>query len=889
MKLFRTIYYSVLGLLAVALLTLSCIDIAGASVQSTVFDTEAAVAHVSVMSDYSSGSVYDDIAQSAKKKYITDRLDDWGLDQVDVTERSGKYTTANDISIPSYASAEMVMTPAERKKLEAQIQGVDESDLAEMTEVAVTDIIVYLPANGTQPSSEVMLLTAHYDTTSYGPGANGNLGAVGALMETLRATVENDVVHNNDLLIVFTDGGAQGMYGAQLLKTKFSGFDQAYSRIKFAANFDARGTSGTSVLFETSGNNYNLIKNWSTIRSTMFASSAINAIDGIKDAVSDFNVLSDIPALNFTNVGGAENNATQNDKTPNETLVNNWGTMMTDLIGSFGSLDLDQLTSGADGVYFTYLDGGLVVYSSTVAYVLGAVIVLMVVAAMIVGALKKTMDLKSVFKGLAVQLLTITGCLLFALLAYYLIGSIVAACGVISIFALPTSAYSSMPLLIFSGLLVVAFGVFLTSLFRKVLKVKAGDIVRGNILLWTVLGAIISFAAPGLGYLFTWVALFEGFFMLMHALFKDMYRKRFGESMDKLTLYALPIVFLLPMFMGLYLLLGDLVGVSMYFLLTMFAVMYAGFVTPFFSALTPGLARVIAKLPAPSVRVVRTVTENVEDSVKKGKFKQQTYRKTTRERIPLQYRTWHGAVAMMCVSLLVVFCLMGGGNYSKTVSGYVNGDARYDDALMYVVDKTSDAPASYYWLVTDLDAYHYISRASSGFTWKDGFGYYKQDSQNLSKTDVMLPKIHNLTSTETTKSFTVASNVDGMLFSLKFKDASKISEVRVTTERNDGKSSGVMTYGTQGLSELTVSGLRSWADITIVLKVAGAYDTAVEFTGSQVDYSYDEDVEDKSAIREFEDAWAEVKEYYILQNDVKKNLKAGIAINGYSLAIAGSN
>ena len=116
---------------------------------------------------------------------------------------------------------------------------------------------------GTSDSKAVMLV-AHYDSVPTGPGASDDGSAVAALLETARALKSGPPL-KNDVLLLFTDGEEAGLLGA----SAFVEHPWA-SQVALALNFEARGSGGPVLMFETSRDNFYLIK---TLRSIGPASS----------------------------------------------------------------------------------------------------------------------------------------------------------------------------------------------------------------------------------------------------------------------------------------------------------------------------------------------------------------------------------------------------------------------------------------------------------------------------------------------------------------------------------------------------------------------------------------------------------------------------------------
>jgi hypothetical protein len=100
-------------------------------------------------------------------------------------------------------------------------------------------------------SSRAVMLSSHYDSVPESPGAADAGSGVAAILEVLRA-LRAGAPLQNDLLILITDGEEEGLIGA-------AGFVRDHpdlaQRVGVVLNFEARGSSGPALMFETSEGN----------------------------------------------------------------------------------------------------------------------------------------------------------------------------------------------------------------------------------------------------------------------------------------------------------------------------------------------------------------------------------------------------------------------------------------------------------------------------------------------------------------------------------------------------------------------------------------------------------------------------------------------------------
>jgi hypothetical protein len=130
---------------------------------------------------------------------------------------------------------------------------------------AVENILCRL--KGSDPGKAV-LLVAHYDSVAAGPGASDDGAAVAAFLETARI-LKSLPQQKRDIVFLFSDGEEEGLLGAQAFVLEHPWAHE----VGIVLNFEARGTSGPSIMFETSNRNGWLIDNFAAAASHPVANS----------------------------------------------------------------------------------------------------------------------------------------------------------------------------------------------------------------------------------------------------------------------------------------------------------------------------------------------------------------------------------------------------------------------------------------------------------------------------------------------------------------------------------------------------------------------------------------------------------------------------------------
>lgn len=114
----------------------------------------------------------------------------------------------------------------------------------------LVNVLAELPGTADGPA---VLLTAHIDSVGAGPGAGDDASGVAAILEAARALLA--APRRNPVLLLFDDGEESGLLGAEL----FARSPRART-VGAVVNLEARGTSGPSLLFETSADNAWLVR-----------------------------------------------------------------------------------------------------------------------------------------------------------------------------------------------------------------------------------------------------------------------------------------------------------------------------------------------------------------------------------------------------------------------------------------------------------------------------------------------------------------------------------------------------------------------------------------------------------------------------------------------------
>jgi len=375
-----------------------------------------------------------------------------------------------------------------RDYIVAQLQGLGlETEIQTTTAIGtryqeagrVQNIIGVL--RGTASNRDALLLMVHYDGVEAGPAAGDDGAGAAALLETLHALRARRAPIAYDIIALFTDGEESGLLGA-------AAFVREHPRAKdvaIALNFEARGTSGRSSMFETGPGNLDAVRMLRSARDVT-AGSVFTTLYRTLPNDTDLSELAllNVPALNFAFADGVERYHTTHDDLAhlNPGSVQHHGVQMLALAKSFSAGPLPRPRT-PDAVFFDFPLVGLVVYPSWIAFILAILLVPLPLA-----MLNERGATSRVLLGSLAMVATTGVCAALASLV-----TLTGAARWSGLFAAP--------------LALAAIGVNIAVYLP--LSRRFGDrIHEGALLVWAVLGATLSFAIPAVSYPFVWPALF---------------------------------------------------------------------------------------------------------------------------------------------------------------------------------------------------------------------------------------------------------------------------------------------------------------------------------------------------------------------------------------------
>jgi hypothetical protein len=322
------------------------------------------------------------------------------------------------------------------------------------------------------------------------------------MLETLRALKVGPPL-KNDLIFLFTDAEEVGLLGAKAFIDEHAWAGD----IGVVLNFEARGNSGPSIMFETSARNGWLVKQFvAAAPRPAFGNSFSYEIYRLLPNDTDFTVFrrAGLAGLNFAFIDGLTHYHTMLDDVAHldERSLQHQGAYALALTRHLGALSLTE-TRAEDMVYFDLAGAFFVLYSKAWIIPLTFCVTLLFIGVLIWGVRKKLLTIASVGWGFLALLLNMIFAGMLVWLAWWVVRW---AAADRALTPQGGTYHSRLYLLGFIFLALFSF-TMLNRFFRK----KSGGVrglMMGGLLWWLIFTILTSLFLPGCSYLFTWPLLF---------------------------------------------------------------------------------------------------------------------------------------------------------------------------------------------------------------------------------------------------------------------------------------------------------------------------------------------------------------------------------------------
>lgn len=244
---------------------------------------------------------------------------------------------------------EYVVSELQRSGFDVRVQQADAVRPEIGRTARVSNIIAVKP--GTRP--DAIALVSHYDSPPESPGAADDGLGVAVCLEAGRVlAARSHPVHT--LVVAVTDAEELGMMGAAALVR-----DPVIRQVRAYLNFEAVGSGGPSLLFETGPGNVWLVNAWARFAPLPAGASYATEIYKRLPNDTDFTILkrAGIPGLNFAPIGNSYVYHTSRD-TPGNLQADTLRQTAENAIAIVEALDRIDITKrSSDAGSFVYVRG----------------------------------------------------------------------------------------------------------------------------------------------------------------------------------------------------------------------------------------------------------------------------------------------------------------------------------------------------------------------------------------------------------------------------------------------------------------------------------------------------------------------------------------------------
>jgi PAT family beta-lactamase induction signal transducer AmpG len=349
-------------------------------------------------------------------------------------------------------------------------------------------------------NSKAVTLAAHYDARALAPGASDDGYSVAAILETIRALNTRPPLRN-DLIVLLSDGEEHGMLGAKAFVEESSLADS----IGIVLNFDTRGSTGTSIMFETNRDNGWVMREFNKAVTNPVATSLSYNVYKLMPNYTDLTFYHQkaLAGLNFANIGTIESYHSVRDDIAHSDLrtIQAHGNNMLESVLHFGNLDLSKVRA-SDVVFFPFLMHSLIIYPESITVPLAVIATLLLILCTWIAILKRQVSFKGLIAGFGISV----GKILAAAILVQLIWRI------LRVFH-PEFGYYEFHFIYQSDWYLAAFVSFSLAImfvFQRNFGNRLGiyNLSIGALIPWLILSWLSTLLLPGGSYLFVWPLIF---------------------------------------------------------------------------------------------------------------------------------------------------------------------------------------------------------------------------------------------------------------------------------------------------------------------------------------------------------------------------------------------
>jgi hypothetical protein len=226
---------------------------------------------------------------------------------------------------------------------------------------AVENIVAVHKGTG---DGKAVLASAHYDSVPAGPGVSDDGSGVAVVLELARAFAARTT--RNDVIFLLSDGEETGLRGARA----FADHHPLMRRVGIVVNFDARGASGPSMMFETGPGNARLLDLFAHAVTRPSASSVNYEVYKLLPNDTDFSVYrkQGLSGFNFgfINLAAVYHSVRDNLQSIDRRSLQHTGEHAFEVTGALADADLATLSASSDSSFFDVFGLVIVVWPAAI-------------------------------------------------------------------------------------------------------------------------------------------------------------------------------------------------------------------------------------------------------------------------------------------------------------------------------------------------------------------------------------------------------------------------------------------------------------------------------------------------------------------------------------------
>jgi len=373
----------------------------------------------------------------------------------------------------------------------------------------VRNIIVSIASDKSQKSDKRsgILLSSHYDSVDAGPGASDAGVAVATMLEIARL-MSTQPKPKNPIVLLFNEGEEYGLFGAR----SFMQEHPLAKTLKLAINIEARGSKGSSVMFETGENSGWLINEYLRYSPKVLSSSLFYEAYKALPNNTDLTIFKDygLQGLNFAHAEKLTHYHTPLDNLANLELatIQHHGDNVWRVLQNIKDKDLNQQSLlESNLVYTDVLSLFTLKWQEPTSLVIAVLLVVFFLFAVIRVFKTECLSKESILRGVYSFFILLIAIPLFSYLLQLSLSSLSA-----------TNApwlVNSLPMQIALWSLLTLFTLLFGRYFLK--NSQALSVMVGQIGCWILLGITTSYFMVGISFLFLIPAAVSTLILLLYS------------------------------------------------------------------------------------------------------------------------------------------------------------------------------------------------------------------------------------------------------------------------------------------------------------------------------------------------------------------------------------